>query len=218
MTVIVDYGMGNLESVKNAVLFLDKKVIITSSPKDLLAAEKIIFPGVGHFGKAITELKKRGLVEILKKRINQGIPFLGICLGMQLLFEKSSEAEGVNGLGLIKGEVLKFNSKNLIVPHMGWNQINKVQSPKSKVSASAKTMADKLSQEKGLFEGIEDGSYFYFAHSYFCKPHEDVTLATVDYGENFSCAIHKKNIWAIQFHPEKSQKKGLKVLDNFLII
>ncbi|MCF7869700.1 MAG: imidazole glycerol phosphate synthase subunit HisH [Candidatus Omnitrophica bacterium] len=208
MNVIVDYGMGNLESVKNAASFLGKKVIITSSPKDLLAAEKIIFPGVGHFGKAVTELKKRGLIEILKETINQGVPFLGICLGMQLLFEKSGEAEGVSGLGVIKGQVVKFNNKNLIVPHMGWNQIRKVQSPKSKAQSQYKG--------KELFEGIEDESFFYFAHSYFCKPHEEVTLAITEYGEDFTCAIHKENIWAIQFHPEKSQTKGLKVLNNFL--
>lgn len=207
MTVIVDYGMGNLESVRNAILFLGKKAVITSSAKELKEASKIIFPGVGHFGKAVTELKKRGLVETLKERINQGVPFLGICLGMQLLFEKSSEAEGIAGLGIVKGEVLKFNQNNLIVPHMGWNQVKKVAS--CQLPAASKN-------KEGLFAGVEDGSFFYFAHSYFCKPHEDVTLAAVDYGENFSCAIHKKNIWAIQFHPEKSQKKGLKVLDNFL--
>jgi imidazole glycerol phosphate synthase glutamine amidotransferase subunit len=206
MTVIVDYGMGNLESVENAVFFLGKKTTITSSSKDLLIAEKIIFPGVGHFGKAVAELKKRGLIEILKERINQGVPFLGICLGMQLLFEKSSEAEGVSGLGVIKGKVIKFNDRNLIVPHMGWNQINKVQSPKSKVQ----------SQNEGLFEGVEDESFFYFAHSYFCKPDEDVVLAETFYGKDFVSAVKKKNIWGIQFHPEKSQEKGLKVLDNFL--
>ncbi|MCF7872769.1 MAG: imidazole glycerol phosphate synthase subunit HisH [Candidatus Omnitrophica bacterium] len=206
MNVIVDYGMGNLESVKNAVSFLGKKVIITSSSEDLLIAQKIIFPGVGHFGKAVTELRKRGLIEVLKEKIDQGVPFLGICLGMQLLFEKSSEAEGVAGLGVIEGQVVKFSNKNLIVPHMGWNQIRKVQSPKSKVQ----------SQNKGLFEGIEDKSFFYFAHSYFCQPYEQVTLATTDYGQEFASVVEKKNIWGIQFHPEKSQAKGLKVLDNFL--
>jgi imidazole glycerol-phosphate synthase subunit HisH len=208
MTVIVDYGMGNLESVKNAASFLGQKTTITSSSKDLLIAEKIIFPGVGHFGKAVAELKKRGLIEILKERINQGVPFLGICLGMQLLFEKSSEAEGVSGLGAIKGEVIKFNDKNLIVPHMGWNQIRKVQSPKSKVQSQYKNI--------DLFEGGENNSYFYFAHSYFCKPDEDVVLAETFYGKDFVSAVKKKNIWGIQFHPEKSQEKGLKVLDNFL--
>lgn len=208
MNVIVDYGMGNLESVKNAASFLNKKTIITSSPKDLLIAEKIIFPGVGHFGKAVAELKKRGLIEVLKERIDQGVPFLGICLGMQLLFEKSSEAEGMTGLGVIKGQVVKFDSTNLIVPHMGWNQISKVQSSKSKVQSQDKKM--------DLFAGIEDESFFYFAHSYFCQPYEQVTLATTDYGQEFASVVGKKNIWGIQFHPEKSQAKGLKVLDNFL--
>ncbi|MCF7874100.1 MAG: imidazole glycerol phosphate synthase subunit HisH [Candidatus Omnitrophica bacterium] len=205
MNVIVDYGMGNLESVKNAVSFLGKKVIITSSPKDLSVARKIIFPGVGHFGKAVAELKKRGLIEILKERVNQGVPFLGICLGMQLLFEKSSEAKGIAGLGVIKGEVVKFRDKDLIIPHMGWNQIKK-----------GSRIKDKGSSGRGLFEGIEDQSYFYFAHSYFCQPYEQVTLATTDYGKEFVSVVGKKNIWGIQFHPEKSQTKGLKVLDNFL--
>ncbi|MCF7916887.1 MAG: imidazole glycerol phosphate synthase subunit HisH [Candidatus Omnitrophica bacterium] len=201
MTVIVDYGMGNLESVKNAILFLKEKAIVTSSPQDLRNAKKIIFPGVGHFAKAIDELNSRKLLLPLKDKIKSGTPFLGICLGMQLLFEKSSEAEGVSGLGVIKGEVLQFNRKDLIVPHMGWNQINKVQSQY---------------KEMDLFAGVEDQSYFYFAHSYFCKPQEDVTLATTNYGDDFVSAVWKENIWAIQFHPEKSQAKGLKVLDNFL--
>ncbi|MCF7870749.1 MAG: imidazole glycerol phosphate synthase subunit HisH [Candidatus Omnitrophica bacterium] len=208
MIVIVDYGMGNLESVKNAVSFLGKEAVIIDSAEGIKSAKKIIFPGVGHFSQAVKQLKTKNLINPLREKIKEGIPFLGICLGMHLLFEKSSEAQGVSGLGVIKGEVLKFDYKGLIVPHMGWNQIKKVQSPKSKVQ-SQDEMVD-------LFEGIEDGSYFYFAHSYFCQPHEKVALATTDYGQEFVSALSKKNIWGIQFHPEKSQKKGLKVLENFL--
>jgi imidazole glycerol phosphate synthase glutamine amidotransferase subunit len=210
MIVIIDYGMGNLESVKNAVLFLGKKAVVTASPEGLKSAKKIIFPGVGHFAQAVKQLESRRLVDPLKEKIKEGIPFLGICLGMHLLFEKSSEAQGVSGLGVIKGKVSRFDDNGLIVPHMGWNQIKKVQSPKSKVQ-SQDEMVD-------LFEGIEDGSYFYFAHSYFCQPCERAVLATTDYGQEFVSALGKKNIWGIQFHPEKSQKNGLKVLENFLKI
>ncbi|MCF7874279.1 MAG: imidazole glycerol phosphate synthase subunit HisH [Candidatus Omnitrophica bacterium] len=208
MIVIIDYGMGNLESVKNAVLFLGKEAVVTASPERLQSAKKIIFPGVGHFAQAVKQLESRRLIDPLKEKIKEGVPFLGICLGMHLLFEKSSEAQGVSGLGVIKGKVSRFDDNGLIVPHMGWNQIKKVQSPKSKVQ-SQDEMVD-------LFEGIEDGSYFYFAHSYFCQPREKVALATTDYGQEFVSALGKKNIWGIQFHPEKSQKKGLKVLENFL--
>ncbi len=220
MIVIVDYGMGNLESVKNAVCFLGKQAAITSSPQDLQAAKKIIFPGVGHFAKAMSQLKKRRLIEVLKGKIREGVPFLGICLGMQLLFGKSEEAEEVPGLGVIKGEVLRFKSPGLIIPHMGWNQIRKVQGPKLSPTPRLQGASKALSQDKNkdLFAGISDESFFYFAHSYFCKPQEDIILATADYSGDFTCAICKKNIWGIQFHPEKSQKNGLKVLDNFLKI
>jgi imidazole glycerol phosphate synthase glutamine amidotransferase subunit len=207
MIVIIDYGMGNLESVKNAVLFLGKKAVVTASPEGLKSAKKIIFPGVGHFAQAVKQLESRRLIDPLKEKIKEGVPFLGICLGMHLLFEKSSEAQGVSGLGVIKGKVSRFDDNGLIVPHMGWNQIRKVTSQKSQVTSK---------ESMGLFEGIEDGSYFYFAHSYFCQPCERVALATTDYGQEFVSALGKKNIWGIQFHPEKSQKNGLKVLENFL--
>lgn len=210
MTVIIDYGMGNLESVKNAVSFLGKKAVIVDSAEGLKSAKKIIFPGVGHFAQAIKQLKIRRLINPLKEKIKEGVPFLGICLGMHLLFEKSSEAQGVSGLGVIKGEVSRFDYNDLIVPHMGWNQIRKAQSFKSKIQSQDNNM--------DLFEGIKDGSYFYFAHSYFCEPEEDVTSLISDYGKDFVSAIWKENVWAVQFHPEKSQKNGLKVLDNFLKI
>jgi len=208
MTVIVDYGMSNLESVKNAVFFLKKEAVISSLAKDLKKADKIIFPGVGHFAKAVYELKKRKLIEPLKAKIEEGTPFLGICLGMQLLFEKSSEAEGVKGLGILKGEVLKFNQKNLIIPHMGWNKVKKVNNHGSK----------SLSQSNNdLFAGIKDESYFYFAHSYFCRPqNKNLALSYTDYGNNFVSSICRKNLWAVQFHPEKSYQNGLKLLNNFL--
>lgn len=197
---IIDYGMGNLASVKNAFLLLKGKTTVVSSPDGLKKAGKVVLPGVGSFAKAIYQLKKRNLLNPLKEKIKEGIPFLGICLGMQLLFEKSSEAEAVEGLGILKGEVLKFNQKDLIVPHMGWNQVKKNKT-----------------QDKELFSGIDDNSYFYFAHSYFCFPHEqDIIASCTSYGQDFVSAVSKKNIWAVQFHPEKSCQSGLKLLDNFL--
>jgi glutamine amidotransferase len=197
MIVIVDYGMGNLGSVQKAVESLGRRASITSLPSSIKKAEKIIFPGVGHFGKAVRELKRRKIYSVLKEKIDTGTSFLGICLGMQLLLEQSEEAPGIKGLGVIKGRVQMFKTKKLIVPHMGWNQI-------------------KIKDKKTIFKGVKDKSYFYFAHSYYCKPKEPVTLSTTDYGLNFASSLQKKNIWAVQFHPEKSQALGLKVLDNFL--
>lgn len=206
MIVIVDYGMGNLKSVENSALFLGKKVKISSSPAVINKAKKIIFPGVGHFSQAVKELKKRKLFDLLRRKIGEGIPFLGICLGMQLLLEKSQEAPGVEGLGIIEGEVKKFIGKGLIIPHMGWNQIT--------INKKSKQSKDRV-----LFKGIKDDSFFYFAHSYYCKPKKNkVVLATTTYGGKFASALHKDNVWAVQFHPEKSQKLGLKVFNNFLKI
>ena len=210
MIVIVDYGMGNLKSVENSALFLGKRVKISGSPAIIKKAERIIFPGVGHFGRAVGELKKRGLFNLLKQRIDEGIPFLGICLGMHLLMEKSQEAVGVKGLGAIKGEVKKFTTKKLIVPHMGWNQV-KIQR-----SEVRRQTSDKI-KNKNLFKGVKDNGYFYFAHSYYCSIREKgVVLSTTNYGFDFASSLHKENIWGVQFHPEKSQKLGLKVFNNFL--
>ncbi|MCM8787935.1 MAG: imidazole glycerol phosphate synthase subunit HisH [Candidatus Omnitrophica bacterium] len=201
MIVIIDYGMGNLRSVEKAIKFLGKNVKVTDNTRFINVAKKIILPGVGHFGKAVLELKKRKIFDILLKKINEGIPFLGICLGMQVLFEKSQEAQNINGLGIIKGEVKKFNLKNLIVPHMGWNKVRVIERAKKPI----------------LFKGIKDNSFFYFAHSYYCHPKEkDVVLAETNYGIKFCSAINKKNIWAVQFHPEKSQNVGLRLLQNFI--
>jgi len=203
MIVIIDYGMGNLRNVQKAGEFLGKTLRVTDSPTIIKKAKKIIFPGVGNFKQAVKELKQRNIFNVLIDRINEGIPFLGICLGMQLLLEGSEEAPGVKGLGVLKGKVRKFNEKKIIVPHMGWNQ-----------AQSAWRMAH---SGKSLFKGIPDKSYFYFAHSYYCDITEkDAVLAITEYGINFSSACCKKNIWGVQFHPEKSQKIGLKLFDNFL--
>jgi glutamine amidotransferase len=204
MIVVIDYGMGNLRSVYKAAQFLNFSLKISDSAAIIKKAKKIIFPGVGNFGQAVYELKKRKIFEVLKEQINKGIPFLGICLGMQLLLEESEEAKGVKGLAVIKGKVKLFSNKKMIVPHMGWNEVT--QSVKRKAQS-----------EKDLFRGIKDRSYFYFAHSYYCKPKDkNVILTTTNYGIKFISSLHKDNIWAVQFHPEKSQKLGLKVFKNFL--
>jgi glutamine amidotransferase len=203
MIVIVDYGMGNLRSVEKAAQFLGKTVTVSSKPGVIAQARKIIFPGVGHFGKAVGELRKRNIFDVLIERIKEGVPFLGICLGMQLLLESSEEAKGVKGLGVIAGQVKKFNLKNLIVPHMGWNQI--------------KLQAGLRRQKEKLFRGIEDNSFFYFAHSYYCRPcDKKVILTTTKYGITFASSLHNNNVWGVQFHPEKSQTIGLNVFKNFL--
>jgi len=206
MIVVIDYGMGNLRSVQKAGEHLGKKLQVTDSPVTIKKAKKIIFPGVGNFRQAVKELKKRKIFGILINRINEGVPFLGICLGMQLLLCESEEAPGIKGLGVLKGKVKKFNEKKIIVPHMGWNQI-KITNQKLKI------------KNDKLFKGITNGSYFYFAHSYYCDMAEkDAILANTEYGINFASACCKKNIWGVQFHPEKSQKLGLKLFNNFLTL
>jgi len=200
MVVIINYGMGNLRSVYKAVLSLGTKTVISGDLKVIKKAKKIILPGVGHFSKAVGELKKRRVFSLIKNKIKDKTPFLGICLGMQLLFKTSEEAPGVAGFDIIKGEVKKFSSSRLTIPHMGWNSIYK-----------------RTGNSPFMLKGIKNGSFFYFAHSYYCKPQrKDVILTTTGYGVKFVSSLHKDNIWAVQFHPEKSQKLGLKLLSNFL--
>lgn len=205
MIVVIDYGMGNLKSVANAASFLGVMVKVSDSREDIKKAKKIVFPGVGHFGSTVKELKKRKIFSVLKEKIKEGTPYLGICIGMQVLFEESQEAKGVKGLGLIEGKVKKFKTKGRIVPHMGWNQV--------KFGSGSPEFGEK----KCLFKGVKDGSFFYFVHSYYCEPKDkNVILTTTEYGCNFASSIHKDNIWALQFHAEKSQSLGLKIFGNFL--
>ncbi len=202
MTTIIDYGMGNIRSVAKAVMALGEKVVITDSPKKVEGAKRIILPGVGHFGEAMLELRKRNLVEVIKKKISEDkISFLGICLGMQLLFKHSEEAPYIQGLNIIEGKVRKFSKKNLTIPHMGWNR----------VAINGKN------NNSFLLKSIPNNSFFYFAHSYYCVPkNKNDILTTTYYGLKFASSIHKENIWAVQFHPEKSQALGLKLLRNFV--
>jgi len=197
MIAVIDYGMGNLHSVRKALEVVGAGAKVSSSAKDILKADKIVFPGVGSFGEAMKELKRRKLVQPIKDAIAEGKPFLGLCLGLQLLFERSEEAPGVKGLGVLKGEVKRFKLKGFKVPHMGWNSIKNKRSD--------------------IFDKVPDNSYMYFVHSYYVKPKDKkVVLSTTSYGIDFASGVCKDNVYAFQFHPEKSQALGLKILKNFV--
>ena len=195
---VIDYGMGNLKNVKNAFNFLGYSAKITGDFEDIKDATYLVLPGVGGFKDAMATLKRKGLVNPIKDAITTGKKFLGICLGMQLLFETSEEFGYSEGLGIFKGKVVKFdeNAVNLI-PHIGWNDIEILKPLKE-------------------FKGIEDRSFFYFLHSYYCVPEEDITVAVCDYYGKFTACVKKDNIFACQFHPEKSHKEGLALLKNFI--
>jgi len=200
MIAIVDYGMGNIHSVKKVIDSFALKYLIAQKGSDLEQAEKIILPGVGAFADAMKELKQRKLDTAIIEQIKHKKPFLGICLGMQLLFERSDEAEGVAGLRVFAGRVKKLsNLGGLRIPHIGWNQLKKV------------------SPECPLLKDIPDNAYVYFCHSYYAEVRDkEVIAATTDYGINFTSLIGKGNVFAVQFHPEKSQSVGIKILENFL--
>lgn len=205
MIVVIDYGMGNLHSVRKALEVVGAKVKVNSHPGDIKKAKKIVFPGVGAFGEAMKELKRRSLVQPIKDAIKAGTPFLGLCLGLQLLFEKSDEAPGMKGLCVLDGEVKRFKVKELKVPHMGWNNI--AYSRQAMITA----------HNSKILKGIPNGSYMYFVHSYFVLPKDkNVILTTTDYDIDFTSGVCKDNIYGLQFHPEKSQALGLKILKNFV--
>jgi len=212
MIAIVDYGMGNLASVEKACRFLGHRAVVTSDPKQVARAKKLILPGVGAFGEAMRELRSRKLVAPILDSIGEEKPFLGLCLGLQLLFESSEESAGVRGLGVLSGRVRRFPRKrDLKVPHMGWNQIR---------SSPRKRGSDSRFRENDILAGIPDGAFMYFVHSYFADPEEEsVVAARTEYGGRFPSVVWDGgSIWATQFHPEKSQKWGLKILGNFLSI
>lgn len=199
MIAIIDYNMGNLLSVSKAFEAVGGEIKLIDNPDDLKSASGIVLPGVGNFGEGMEHLRARGFEAPLIAAINSGMPFMGICLGMQMLMEYSEEAPGVKGLGIFKGGVIKFPSGIEKVPHMGWNNITIQQHG-----------TDPLT-------GIKDESYFYFVHSYYVAPKDNTVIAaSCDYITDFAAAIGNKNIFATQFHPEKSQDKGLKILTNFV--
>ncbi len=199
MIAIIDYEMGNLRSVQKAVERVGHEAVITSDPAVLADANKIVLPGVGAFRDAIAALKERKLVEPIRAAIDGGKPFLGICLGLQLLFDKSYEDGEYEGLGIVPGEVVRFRvPRELKVPHMGWNQVSFANRPP-------------------VFEGVDDGAYYYFVHSYYVVPQDASVIATqTDYGKPFCSSIWRDNLYAVQFHPEKSQALGLALIANFL--
>ena len=199
MIAIIDYGMGNLRSVSKALEYLGASYKLCSKGKDLARATKVILPGVGAFGDAMKELHSRGFIDPIDALVARKIKLMGVCLGLQLFFEKSEESPGVKGLGIFKGTVRKFRSTNVKIPHMGWNDL-------------------KVLKKHPLLEGIPSGEYFYFVHSYYGKPAaKSLTLASCKYGrEDFSAVIGNEHVFATQFHPEKSQEAGLRILKNFI--
>lgn len=201
MIAIIDYDAGNIKSVEKALQHLGEECIVTRDPEIILNAEKVILPGVGAFGDAMGKLHNYGLVSVIKKVVEKGTPFLGICLGLQLMFERSDESIGVEGLGLLKGEIVRIPDKEgLKIPHIGWNSL-------------------KFPNKGRLFEGIEEDSYVYFVHSYYLKAEDkSIVKATTDYSTLIHASVEKDNVFACQFHPEKSSEVGLKILSNFVKI
>lgn len=196
--VIVDYGMGNLHSVNQALLKVGCKAKVSSSAEDVARAYALVLPGVGSFGRCMENLDQLGLIAPLIKHLKAGRPYLGICLGYQILFESSQESPGVLGLGFLSGQVIRFPSLGLKIPHMGWNTVN-------------------LRRPNLLFSGIAPKSYFYFVHSYLVEPKdEEMVVTSTEYGLNFASSVQSGNLFACQFHPEKSQRLGLRFLANFL--
>lgn len=199
MIAVIDYDAGNIKSVEKALQMLGEEVIITRDREVLLKADKVILPGVGAFGDAMSRLNEYGLVEIIKEIVSRGTPFLGICLGLQLLFDSSEEAPGVEGLGLLPGKIVRFDDNaGLKIPQIGWNALS-------------------FPRECKLFSGIDEGSFVYFVHSYYLKADEENdVVATAEYANHIHAAVARDNIYACQFHPEKSSSVGLKILKNFI--
>ena len=199
MISLIDYDAGNTKSVEKALHFLGQEAVLTRDREELLAAEKVILPGVGNFGEAMANLERFGLVPVIRQIVERKTPFLGICLGLQLLFEESEEAPGVPGLGILKGKILKIpEAEGLKIPHMGWNSLH-------------------LKNQGRLFRNIPEESYVYFVHSYYLKAVErEIVKASASYGVEIDASVEKDNVFACQFHPEKSSEVGLNILKNFV--
>ncbi len=199
MTAIIDYNAGNLRSVEKALLALGDQPVITRDAEMILSADRVVLPGVGAFGDAMARLEQYGLPEVIRRVAGAGTPLLGICLGLQLLFERSDESEGVDGLGILKGEIFKIpDHAGLKVPHMGWNGLT-------------------IRPGTRLLEGVEEGAYVYFVHSYYLKAADEADVAAAtEYGVHIHAAVEHGNIFACQFHPEKSSEVGLRILKNFI--
>ncbi len=198
MITVVDYGMGNLRSVSKALEKVGFDVKVSSNKEDIKNAKAVVVPGVGAFGDAIHNLERFGLKEEIIKSIKEGKPYLGICLGLQILFEYGYEFGEHEGLGILKGKVIRFeNKEGFKVPHMGWNQVH-------------------IKENKRMYSEIKNGEFFYFVHSFYPLPSDSSVISSItDYSVEFCSAVEVDNVWAVQFHPEKSQKAGLKLLENF---
>lgn len=199
MVAIIDYDAGNLRSVEKALEALGAETVVTRDPEVIAGSSRVILPGVGSFGDAMERLNQYGLPDVIRRTVSGNKPFLGICLGLQLLFEESEESPGVPGLGILKGKILKIpQTEGLKIPHMGWNSLN-------------------LKPDSRLFAGIRDQEYVYFVHSYYLKAQEESQVAaTTWYGTEIHAAVEAGNVFACQFHPEKSGDTGLRILENFL--
>lgn len=199
MIAIIDYDAGNIRSVEKALQFLGQEAAVTRDRDMILGADKVILPGVGSFGDAMEKLRQYGLDRVIHEVVECNTPFLGICLGLQLLFERSDETPGVDGLGILKGEILRIpDCSGLKIPHMGWNSLT-------------------FPNEGRLFRGIEKEPYVYFVHSYYLKAEdESIVTAATEYSTYIHASVERENVFACQFHPEKSSEVGLKILNNFV--
>lgn len=199
MIAVIDYDAGNIRSVEKALLALRQDVCITGDAEKIMSADRVILPGVGAFGDAMENIYRTGLDQVIRRVVDEGKPFLGICLGLQLLFERSEEAPGVEGLGILKGEILRIpEAEGLKIPHMGWNSLH-------------------LENDGRLFRGIEEQSYVYFVHSYYLKAaDEKIVKASTEYCTHIHASVEQGNVFACQFHPEKSSSTGLLMLKNFV--
>ena len=197
--ILIDAGTGNLRSVQKALEAVGANVLRTDDPKKVVSGGRVVLPGVGAFGDFMSGLRARGLEEAVNDTVQRGIPLLGICVGMQALFEIGEEMGEHKGLGLLQGKVVKFaDSLSVKIPHTGWNQLE-------------------VKNDARLFDQVDAGAYVYFNHSYYCQPQNSSDiLATTNYGINYACAVQRESIFGVQFHPEKSQAIGLKILKNFL--
>lgn len=201
MVAIIDYDAGNIKSVEKAMQTLGENAAVTRKREEILSAERVILPGVGAFGEAMGKIHQYGLAEVIREVVGRGTPFLGICLGLQLLFESSEESEGVEGLGILPGKIVRFpDDRGLKIPHIGWNSL-------------------KFPVSGRLFAGIPEESYVYFVHSYYLLASDpQIVTATTEYGALVHASVEKGNVFACQFHPEKSSDVGMTILKNFLSI